>query len=317
MTVITDSPPFVAGVAPFLAELEQALTGEFAAYSPLLAEAAGHLLEAGGKRLRPVLVLWSAASTGGIQPGHRVLAQAVELLHTATLIHDDILDDALLRRGRPTVAANWGQKVAVIAGDFLLARSSLLVSELGLPELNALYARTVMEMCEGEIRQQVHRHQSDLGTYLDVIERKTAILMAAGCQGAAMLNGAPANEIQALRAFGLALGKAFQVIDDVLDFTGDSRDVGKGVRADLAGGYWTAPVLFAMEETPALAKLLSTGQEPEKAWGLVAASSGVDRATALARAFAEEARQALHVLAEGEGRAALGEIADFVLARRH
>lgn len=316
MTATTAAPSFLAGIAPVLAEIEETLAGEFGPYSPLLRDAASHLLQAGGKRLRPALVLLAAEATGGIQPGHHVLAKAVELLHTATLIHDDILDEAPTRRGRPSVGAHWGQKVAVIAGDFLLARSSLMVSELGMPSLNALYARTVMDMCEGEIRQQIHRRQTELATYLDVIERKTAILMAAGCEGAAMLNRAPQEQVAGLREYGLALGTAFQVVDDLLDFTGNVREVGKAVGSDLREGFWTAPVLFACESNPELMGML-TGEKAEQALALIQAGPGLARANELAVSYVSRAKRAMEVLPAGAAHAALAEMAEFVLARRH
>ena len=214
-----------------------------------MVENVGHyIVDAGGKRLRPLLVLLAAASLGECRSDHVKFAAVVEFIHTATLLHDDVVDISSLRRGRPTANAEFGNAPSVLVGDFLYTRAFQLMVQLDSMDILRHMADTTNTIAEGEVLQLVRA--GDAGTsedqYLDVIIRKTAILFAAGCYGAAAISGCEEARRQSLQRFGLNLGIAFQIIDDVLDYEGDPQAMGKNVGDDLTEGKPTLPLIYTL-----------------------------------------------------------------------
>ena len=219
----------------------------------LVNQVAEYLVNAGGKRLRPMLLLLAAGALGHRGPDAHQLAAVVEFIHTATLLHDDVVDESSLRRGRRTANAVWGNAPSVLVGDFLYSRSFQLMVELERPEVMRILADTTNEIAEGEVLQLLHVRNADTdeAAYLRVIERKTAVLFAAATRLGALLAGADARTCDALHAYGLNLGFAFQIADDVLDYASDAAALGKNVGDDLAEGKATLPLIHAIRHADA------------------------------------------------------------------
>ncbi len=214
-----------------------------------MVENVGHyIVDAGGKRLRPLLVLLSAAALGRCDNAHITFAAIIEFIHTATLLHDDVVDISSLRRGRPTANAEFGNAPSVLVGDFLYTRAFQLMVGLGDMDILTHMAETTNIIAEGEVLQltRIGDASTNEAQYLDVITRKTAILFAAACYGAAALSGEEEASRNILREFGLNLGIAFQMIDDVLDYDGASATMGKNVGDDLAEGKVTLPLIHTL-----------------------------------------------------------------------
>src|SRR5207245_5452206 len=268
------------------------------------------LFAAGGKPIRPALVLLAARV--GTYDLERLTpaAMAVELTHAATLVHDDVIDRAMVRRGRPTVAARLGDEPAIVVGDFYFAKAYEQAANTDSPEVVTILADAVMKICAGEVRQQGIRHQyaATLDEYMSRIEAKTATLLAACCDIGALLGGTDVGAREHLRAYGRLLGLAFQIADDVLDYTGSEDAVGKPIGHDIAEGFATLPLMLAMEEPPIagrLAPLLRSGHElspaqAEQVVELVRASQGPQRAIERAQSLASDARRELHSIGGGE-----------------
>ena len=214
-----------------------------------LIESIGHyIIEAGGKRMRPVLVLLCARALGYQGAQHIDLATVIEFLHTATLLHDDVVDMSEMRRGRPTANVAWGNPSSVLVGDFIYSRAFQLLVQIGSMRIMDVMATTTNRISEGEVLQLVHQHNPDTteASYMEVIRNKTAILFAAACSSAAILAGASQEIAGRLHTFGMEVGMAFQLIDDVLDYSGKSAELGKNVGDDLAEGKPTLPLIYAM-----------------------------------------------------------------------
>ncbi len=315
-------------VSPELSELEAVILRELEKYDPTLVEAAMHLMKAGGKRLRPVMVLLSglACGDGSVSLNHHYLAMAVEILHTATLIHDDIIDASATRRGRPTVNHKWGLRTSVLTGDFLLARSCYYISLIEKTRLNTIFSQMVMDMCNGEMSQLERRYRATISyeQYLDQVRSKTALLMAIGCQGAAIISGAAAEQEQALYTYGHDLGIAFQIMDDILDFTVSDSELGKSARNDLVQGQVTLPTWYALQDSPhadelrALIEKRFDGEgEIERGIQIVLDSGALARCEQEARNYVNKACAALQGLAETPARSALVDLAEFAIQRKH
>ncbi len=265
-----------------------------------LDEVTTHLLAAGGKRLRPVLAL--ATATAGARPATRedlLGAVAVELVHLASLYHDDVMDEATMRRNVESVNSRFGNLVAIVAGDFLLARSAEIAAGLG-TEIAGLLASTLGELCQGQVAEvraafQIGRSQDD---YSNAIAGKTASLMATSCRIGALTGGLPRSEIEAFTSFGRYFGMIFQVRDDILDVVGTEAELGKPAGQDLAEGIYTLPVLLALADPvagPELRPLLGLplGQpERDKARSIVAESGAIEESVVVARRYAELAAAA-------------------------
>ena len=214
----------------------------------LINQISGHIIAAGGKRLRPMLVVLAARALGATGPQPHQLAAIIEFIHTSTLLHDDVVDESDLRRGRKTANALWGNAPSVLVGDFLYSRSFQLMVELDSMPVMRVLADTTNQIAEGEVLQLLHVHNPDTdeAAYLRVIERKTAVLFAAATRLGALQAGASEAVQQRLHDYGMNLGLAFQIADDVLDYTADAAALGKNLGDDLAEGKATLPLIHAM-----------------------------------------------------------------------
>jgi heptaprenyl diphosphate synthase len=227
----------------------------------LVSDASTHLIKAGGKRVRPALVLVTARAGNGPRRATDLSAAAVELVHLATLYHDDVLDESDTRRGVPTVHTKWGLEIAVLAGDYLFARGCWLGAQAG-GDVPEILARAIAHVCEGQIAETatIGDTSRTVDDYLDTIRRKTAALFRAACELGAATSGAPGDVRDALVAFGEQLGMAFQIVDDVLDLVGDPEATGKVPGTDLKEGVFTLPVLLGCEADPPLRDRISAGE---------------------------------------------------------
>jgi geranylgeranyl pyrophosphate synthase len=318
------SATFYAPVEPELKELERRLLAIGRGGHTTFQAAVQHLFKTPGKLLRPTLVFLSARF--GTKDDHEIvlnLAQSLELVHTASLVHDDIVDRADLRRNIPTVNAMWDGDVALIVGDYLFAKAYALAAVLPKPEVIAMVAQTVFALCDGELNEVTSPPAlPSEAQYLERIELKTASLYAACCQGAALLTEAEPEHVAALGAFGTNLGLAFQITDDILDLVGDETDFGKTVGRDLAEGMPTLPMIYAAAERDgdgALARRIVTPGKSEtevsELLSVIRASGGPERARQRALAFHDTAVRALERLPDRPEREALRDVADFVISR--
>ncbi|MGB3135622.1 MAG: solanesyl diphosphate synthase [Nodosilinea sp.] len=314
-------------IAPFESDLDlmtQNLNGLIGARHPVLSAAAEHLFGAGGKRLRPAIVLLlSRATLSGqdITTKHRRLAEITEMIHTASLVHDDVVDESSLRRGVPTVHSSFGNRIAVLAGDFLFAQASWYLANLDNLRVVKLLSQVIMDLAEGEIQQGLNRFDTSLSidAYLDKSYFKTASLMANSAKATGVLSDVSETVIEQLYDYGRHLGLAFQIVDDILDFTSSDEVLGKPACSDLKSGNLTAPVLYAMVEHPFLTTLVerefSEAEDFAQAIELVHRSSGIGRSRELASHHARQAAACLDHLPPSAARQALRDLTSYVLRR--
>ena len=297
----------------------------------LINQVAEYIVGAGGKRLRPMLLLLAARATGARTDASfageaQQLAAVVEFIHTATLLHDDVVDGSDLRRGRSTANAVWGNAASVLVGDFLYSRSFQLMVELDRMDVMRLLADTTNAIAEGEVLQLLHvrNPDTDEDAYLRVIERKTAVLFAAATRLGAMLAGMDARTCDALHAYGLNLGYAFQVADDVLDYASDAQTLGKNLGDDLAEGKATLPLIHAMAhaDAPTLASLRHAIEHGDTAalptvLAAIQRSGSLDYSRARAGDYASLAENALDGLVDTPYLQALRGLARYAVNREH
>lgn len=289
-----------------------------------LVENIGHyIVEAGGKRLRPLLVLLAARACGYQGDQHIQLAAVIEFIHTATLLHDDVVDTSDLRRGRLTANARWGNAPSVLVGDFLYSRAFQMMVSLGDVAVMRVLADTTNVIAEGEVQQLLNARNPDLTEqdYFTVIDKKTAQLFAAASEIGALIADCDAEQCTRLRDYGRHLGIAFQLVDDALDYQGDSESLGKNVGDDLAEGKATLPLIHAMRMAPQDADvirqaLLNGGLEQlDPIVKLVHQTGALDYTMTRAREHAERATLLLRELPESEEKQALAELAEFSVNR--
>lgn len=312
---------------PDFARIEQALSRHFSSHISFVNEISRHILFAGGKRLRPLLTVCSARLCGKNHEDVYDLSAVPEYLHAASLLHDDVVDEGEMRRGRTPAYKIWGNKATVLVGDFLYARAIELASRFGDVRIARAIAETVALMSEGEIIQllQAKNPNFDEDTYLEIIDRKTASLISVSCRIGALLAKAGESEVQALTDYGICLGRAFQMIDDILDYTADADELGKAIGTDLAEGKITLPIVIALEkaspgERKRLLKVLEDGSPPHEdlLWvkDLLANIGGLDYTRRRAKALIISACEGLETFAQSETRDLLQGLAWFVLERR-
>jgi len=321
-----DLPAIQALAAGDMAAIDALIRDRLASDVVLINQVAEHIVSAGGKRLRPMLVMLAGRATGTVGAEHHQLAAIVEFIHTSTLLHDDVVDESDLRRGRSTANAIWGNAASVLVGDFLYSRSFQLMVELDRMPVMRILADTTNRIAEGEVLQLLHvrNPDTDEAAYLNVIERKTAVLFAAGTQLGALASGADEATQQALYDYGMQLGYAFQIADDVLDYSGDADALGKNLGDDLAEGKATLPLIHAMAQAAPdvrarLRTIVETGDTdalPEVLAAIDAAGS-LDYSRARALAYAEAADRALARLGDNAAAAALRGLARYAVERGH
>ena len=321
-----DLPAIQALAAGDMAAIDTLIRTRLASDVVLINQVAEHIVSAGGKRLRPMLVMLAGRATGSVGAEHHQLAAIVEFIHTSTLLHDDVVDESDLRRGRSTANAIWGNAASVLVGDFLYSRSFQLMVELDRMPVMRILADTTNRIAEGEVLQLLHvrNPDTDEAAYLNVIERKTAVLFAAGTRLGALASGADEATQQALYDYGMQLGYAFQIADDVLDYSGDADALGKNLGDDLAEGKATLPLIHAMAQaTPdvraRLRSIVETGDTdalPDVLAAIETAGS-LDYSRARALEYAEAAERALDGLTDNDAVSALRGLARYAVERGH
>ncbi|MCR4418836.1 MAG: polyprenyl synthetase family protein [Clostridia bacterium] len=319
-------PEFLKFIEEDLRQVEAELERQIAGIGiPVLAEASAHLLTAGGKRLRPALALLAGrlcnASVRRLLP----LAVALELIHMATLVHDDVVDESPTRRGRPTVRARWGDQLSLHTGDYLFARSLVLVAQYQDHRIASSLARVSVNMCQGEIRQMASEYdvRQGLKDYLSRIKAKTALLISASCALGSLVAGAAEEVARRLGAYGYYLGMAFQITDDILDLVASEEELGKPVASDLRQGILTLPTVYALRSSSRkeeLAAVISGRHLDEGAvtrvLELIRESGALEFSRRVAARYLEKARRKLEGLPKGQPLEALVAVADFVGHRR-
>ena len=295
-------------------------------HAPRIPEVTAHLVEAGGKRLRPLLTIAAARLLGYEGTHHQLLAATVEFIHTATLLHDDVVDESRQRRGRPTANLLWDNKSSVLVGDYLFARSFQLMTETGNMRVMSILSNASAVIAEGEVLQLTAAQ--DLRTteeiYLQVVRGKTAALFSAATEVGGVIAGGTDAQVQALYDYGDALGIAFQIVDDILDYSGATETIGKNVGDDFRERKLTLPVIKAVaradaDERAFWQRTIEKGDQQdgdlERAMAILGRHGAIDAARADALAWAARGRSALEALPEGEIRGLLAELAEFVVAR--
>ena len=323
----TDISAIHALLASDLQRVNLALKHELNSDVPLIGQIGDYLIAAGGKRLRPMLVLLCGRALDCSACANQQdvdIAAIIELIHTATLLHDDVVDESSQRRARKTANALWGNAPSVLVGDFLYSRAfQMMVRLRDLPVMQVL-ADTTNLIAEGEVLQLMHRHNPEVSQarYLDVIRRKTAILFEAACRLAAVTRQQPVEVIDALAGYGMALGMAFQIADDVMDFVGDASSIGKNLGDDLAEGKSTLPLIFAAKrgseaQAARIRQVLEKGERSAltELIAILRETDAIDASFQVAERFAANAIAALNVLPESAEKAALSTLARFAVRR--
>jgi len=314
---------FLAPVQQAIREVEALMRSQADEHHPDLQAALQHLLNAGGKRMRPVVALLTGEMLGAPRDRLVALAAAIELLHTATLVHDDLIDGALLRRGIATLNAQWSPAATVLTGDFIFARAARLAAGTGSVSVMRLFAETLATIVDGEINQLfASKGLASREDYFRRIYAKTASMFELASGAAALLSPVDEATVQRARRFGYEIGMAFQIVDDILDFTGDQARVGKPVGSDLRQGLITLPALCYLEAHPDDADMHAVieghWQDDRRLNRLVEAiraSGAVEQAAAEARAYVQRAAALLESFPDGSQRAALAALTGYIVDR--
>jgi len=311
-----------------LAAIETALRDNLRPNFDLVSQVAHHILFSGGKRLRPLLMVLSARLCGYNGDYDKTFSVIFEYLHAATLLHDDLVDDASLRRGTPAAHTVYGNETAVLVGDFLLARGLSIAADTGEPRIIKIISEITESMSQGEIHQLDRKGMVDLSEteYMEIIRCKTAVLFQGACRISAILAGAPEKKETTLARFGFHLGMAFQMVDDILDYTFDTQTLGKHVGADLREGKLTLPVIKALgraskKDRVLMVRVVQDHQFTEKdfRWlvGRISKYGGIEYARTSADEHITKARQALETFPSSPTRDILFDIAEYALERKN
>jgi octaprenyl-diphosphate synthase len=310
-----------------LKEIEIALADNLNPYLDLVSDVAGHILFAGGKRLRPLLMVLSARICGYKGDYDKIFSTTFEYLHAATLLHDDLVDGAKLRRGKPVANSIWGNSTAVLVGDFLLARGLSIAAATGKLKVIKVIAGVTESMSQGEIHQLMRKGALDLteAEYMEIIRRKTAVLFEGACRVSAFMANASKREEKAVSGYGYNMGMAFQMADDLLDYTLDTRALGKEVGADLKEGKLTLPVIYALKEADGNDRLRMEAIIQNKTFSvrdfkllikLLEKYGGITYTKERAKYHIEKAKKTLLVFKPSKTRRILEYIADYALSRK-
>ena len=310
--------------APGMSAVNALIRSRLASDVVLINQISEHIISSGGKRLRPMLHLLAARAAGYQGNDHVPLAALIEFIHTSTLLHDDVVDESDLRRGRKTANALWGNAASVLVGDFLYSRSFQMMVELDSMRIMRILADTTNRIAEGEVLQLLNIGNADTSeqAYLDVIERKTAVLFSAATRLGAVLAGLPRDQEEALARYGLDLGYAFQIADDVLDYVSDAETLGKNIGDDLAEGKPTLPVIHAIangtpEQAASLRRAIESGglDSLDNIVAAIRDTGALEHARGRAEHYARSAQSALSTLPASDARDALAVLADYSVNR--
>ncbi len=290
----------------------------------LINQIGAYIVNSGGKRLRPMIVLLSARASGYQGNHHIDLAAIIEFIHTATLLHDDVIDDSSMRRNQETANAVWGNEASVLVGDFLYSRSFEMMVDVDSMRVMEILSHATNRIAEGEVLQLLNCNNPDTTEkeYMDVIDRKTATLFEAGARLGAVLAGVPAEQEQAMADYGLHLGTAFQLVDDALDYNSSNEDIGKNIGDDLSEGKPTLPLIYAIrkgtpEQRDKLRSAIENGglEHIDVVMEAIESTDAIDYTAALAQREAEKAKAALASFPASPQRDALWGLADFSVNR--
>jgi octaprenyl-diphosphate synthase len=309
-----------------IADIETALSENLNPYFDMVSQVASHIMLSGGKRLRPLLFLLSTRICDYNGNIAKKFSAIFEYLHTASLLHDDIVDDAVLRRGQRVANAIWGNSTAVLVGDFLLARASAIAVDAGSLKIIKVLSKITEEMSQGEIHQLINKGNLDITEteYLEVIRRKTAVLFQGACRVGAIISNAPEEKETALSKCGFHLGIAFQMVDDLIDYTSDTHTLGKEIGADLREGKLTLPVIHSLKMAESsdrriMEELIKNKDfstpEFETLVEMLKKYGGIAYTQKQAAAHIDRAKQALMVFSASESREVFLLIADYILER--
>lgn len=307
-------------------QIEEALNETIQAEHPVLREASTQLLQAGGKRIRPVFVLLAGKFGEYNLERMKTVAVSLELIHMASLVHDDVIDNAELRRGKPTVKAKWDNKIAMYTGDYIFARSLECLSSLENPRAHRILSETILQLCIGEMEQIKDKYNwnQNLRKYLRRIKRKTALLIAGSCNLGAIAADVTMQQEKALARYGYFVGMSYQIIDDVLDFISTEKELGKPAGDDLFQGNLTLPVLYAMEDEAFSKQLRETFIDPESLTiqdirpliDYIKSSNAIDRSFELSERYLKKAHQELDQLPDIRAKQTFKDIAKSIGKRR-
>ena len=292
----------------------------------LIPDVAHHLIDSGGKRFRPLLLLISARLCGYTGKHRFPLAAAIEFIHTASLLHDDVIDEAVLRRGRTSANNVWGNAASVLVGDFLYSKAFKLLAEIGDIRIVQLMSKMTNIMSEGEVFQLMKCGDTSLteAEYLSIVEKKTAVLISAACGSGAVLGGASPKQVEALEQYGYKIGMAFQITDDTLDYMAKEKDFGKAVGKDLEEGKMTLPLIYTLARCDeadrvrikaAIEKKALTPAAVRDIFALIQQSGGIDYSLQRAEQFIREANDGLKSFVDGPEKEQLYAVAGFILSR--
>ena len=318
----TDLDAIYRPVAAEMRAFEQRLSECLRPAGQFVGELVAHAMSAAGKRLRPALLFLSGRAAGKVTEAHIQFALAVEAIHAATLVHDDILDEASLRRSRPTMNVLWGNEASVLFGDYLFTHAFQIASSAGEKRALEIIAAAAVEVCEGELLQIAERGNLRLSEerYREIVAKKTAALCESACRLGAVLAGADAATEKSLSAYGRGIGVAFQIVDDCLDLTGDEHEVGKSLGTDLQKGKFTLPVIHILGTSRRAKGLVRKAGDDEAGiaelkQALMEAGS-IDYALGVARGCVDDAKAGIAEIGLRDIRASLEKLADYVIARR-
>lgn len=325
-----DLKAIIAPIKEELAIVETWLTTNLIDDNPFVGELLSQVFQSGGKRIRVAIALLGSKASliEGRELGRLNIIQAVltELIHTASLVHDDVIDSASLRRGKETVNKRFNDRLAVLLGDLLFAQASICLARIMNPVVVGIYGQVLGDLCAGEIKQMRSQFMVEVNweAYITKSIAKTASLFAAGAHAGAILNAAPDENVQALKDYGVNLGICFQIVDDLLDVTGEATELGKQPGSDLRAGVITAPALYILERDDETARRLSeliktrqicTDEGSEEGISLIKAAGGVEATVKLAGHYADLAKQSLGKLAPSDARNSLESLINYVLVR--